>query len=132
MSSLARRMPGEIQAKGIGRRPVQAWVSCTWGRATARDPYALGGDQCGEQPVKKRHVARVNFQRTVCSSSQMQEASTVALATSTVERLWRQLVTTPSAKTQFRRWEEAIASSLGKKLEMVLLWASMDPRDVWT
>ena len=49
-------MSGEIQAKVIGRRPVQAWVSCTWGRTTACDPHALGGDRCGEQPVKKKET----------------------------------------------------------------------------
>ena len=48
-SSLARRLPGGIQAQGIRRRPTQAWVSCSGGRTTACDPRLLGGDECGGQ-----------------------------------------------------------------------------------
>ena len=50
MSSLAHSgCQEEFQAQGIGRRPVQAWVSCSGGRTTACDPHPLGGAQCGEQ-----------------------------------------------------------------------------------
>ena len=36
-------------AQGMRRRPMQAWVSYSWGRTNACDPPALGGGQCGEQ-----------------------------------------------------------------------------------
>ena len=49
MSSLAHMLPGGIQAQGMRRRPMQAWVSCSGSRATACDPHAPRGDQCGEQ-----------------------------------------------------------------------------------
>ena len=39
-------LPGGIQARSMGRRPMQAWVSCSWGRG---GPQALGGAPCGEQ-----------------------------------------------------------------------------------
>ena len=38
MSSLAHSLPGGTQARGMGRRPIQAWVSCFEGRTTACDP----------------------------------------------------------------------------------------------
>ena len=40
---------GRIQAQGVRRRPLQAWVSCSGGRTLACGPHALGGDQCGKQ-----------------------------------------------------------------------------------
>ena len=49
INSLAQRLPGGIQAQGMGRRPMQAWVSCSGGRTTAYDLRALRGAQCGEQ-----------------------------------------------------------------------------------
>ena len=48
-SSLARRLPGGIQAQGMRRRATQGLVLLLWGRTTARDPHALGNAQCGEQ-----------------------------------------------------------------------------------
>ena len=47
MNSQAHRRG--MEAQGVRRRPMQAWVSCSGGRTTACDPHALGGDQCGEQ-----------------------------------------------------------------------------------
>ena len=49
MSHWHSRLPGGMQAQGLRRRPMQAWVSCSGGRTTACDPHALCGDQCGEQ-----------------------------------------------------------------------------------
>ena len=49
MSSLAHRMRREIQAQGMRRGPMLAWVSCSGGWTTACDRHALGGDQGGEQ-----------------------------------------------------------------------------------
>ena len=48
-NSLAHGPVGGIQAQGLSRRPMQAWVSCSWGRTTVCDPHALGSSQCGEQ-----------------------------------------------------------------------------------
>ena len=42
MSSLARGLPGGIQAQGMRRQPMQACL--LWGRTAACDPHALG---CG-------------------------------------------------------------------------------------
>ena len=54
-NSLAHRLPGgiqaqelRIQAQGMRRRPMQAWVSCSGGRATAWDLHAVRDAQCGE------------------------------------------------------------------------------------
>ena len=47
LSSLEHRLPGGIQAQGMRRRPMQAWVSCSGG--TVCDPHALVGAPCGEQ-----------------------------------------------------------------------------------
>ena len=49
MISVAHSVPGGIQARGMRRRPLQAWVSRSGGRTPACDPHALGGAQCGEQ-----------------------------------------------------------------------------------
>ena len=48
MNPLAHRLSGGIQAQGVRRRPMQAWVSCSGGRTTACDP-ALCGARYGEQ-----------------------------------------------------------------------------------
>ena len=61
-------LPGGIRAQGMRRRTIQAWVSCSGrggGRATACDPHAVGGDQCGEQhgddDVRHRAVSEVRL-----------------------------------------------------------------------
>ena len=39
---------------------MQVWVSCSEGRTTAREPHALGGDQCGEQRGPDLEKSRKN------------------------------------------------------------------------
>ena len=41
--------PGGIQAQGMRRRPMQAWIAFSGSRTTACNPHALGGTRCGEQ-----------------------------------------------------------------------------------
>ena len=69
MSSLAHRLQGGVQAQGLRRRPMQAWVSCSRGRTTACDPQTRGLDSSPSVAYKRKCSYPVPSTQTVLCAS---------------------------------------------------------------
>ena len=62
-SSLVHRFLEKCRLRARGRRPMQAWVSCSGRRITACGPHALVGDPCPDLKHGTTRPSEGNCQR---------------------------------------------------------------------